>query len=132
DLPITLFANDAEVIIENYCTGGGGCSSNHKVMLYNRGNTNLTSATISYNVNGGTPYTYNWSGNLAPNKYEMVTLTTTETNGTFNVSVTGANGGADQRGTNNNDSASFSFGAGPTDYAYTTFHMTLVKDNYGS
>lgn len=131
DLPIPLFANDAEVIIENYCTGGGGCSAGHKVMLYNRGTSNLTSATISYNVDGGTPYTYNWSGNLSANSYEMITLSTTETSGTFNVSITGANGGADQRGTNNADSASFSFGAGPTDYAYTTFHMTLVTDDYG-
>ena len=131
DLPIPLFANDAEVIIENYCTGGGGCSAGHKVMLYNRGTSNLTSATISYNVDGGTPYTYNWSGNLSANSYEMITLSTTETSGTFNVSITGANGGADQRGTNNADSSSFSFGAGPTDYAYTTFHMTLVTDNYG-
>lgn len=132
DIAITLFANDAEVIIENYCTGSGGCSAGHKVMLYNRGNTNLTSATLSYNVNGGSPYTYNWSGNLAPNKYAMVTLSTVETSGTFNVSVTNANGGVDQRVSNNTDSASFSFGAGPTEYAFSTFTFNLIGDRYGS
>lgn len=135
DLPIPLFANDAEVIIENYCTASGNpCSGNtHKVLLYNRGNTNLTAASLSYNVNGGASSTYNWTGDLAPNKYEIISLTTMETNGTFNVSVTGANGVADQRSSNNSDSKSFSFPpvTPPTEYAYTNFRMTLIQDDYG-
>ncbi len=136
DLPIALFANDAEVIIENYCSGGGGaCTGNaHKVLLYNRGTSNLTSASINYNVNGGSNSTYNWTGDLAPNKYEMITVSTTESTGTLNVSVTNANGGADQRASNNNSSKAFTFPATtpPTDYPYTAFNFTLIKDNWGS
>lgn len=138
DIAIPLFANDAEVQIENYCSaaGGSGCNASnpaHKVLLYNRGTSNLTSATLSYNVNGGTAQTYNWTGNLAPNKYAEVSLNTVETTGTFNVSVTATNGGADQRATNNTASKAFTFPSvtGPTDYPFTTFHMTLITDNYG-
>ena len=135
DLPIPLFANDAEVIIENYCSASGNpCSGNtHKVLLYNRGNTNLTAATLSYNVNGGASSTYNWTGNLAPNKYEIVSLTTTESNGTFNVTVTGANGVADQRSSNNSDSESFFFPptTPPTEYAFTNFTFDLIGDPFG-
>lgn len=136
DLPITLFANDAEVQIENYCSGSGNpCIGNqHKVLLYNRGTSNLTSATISYNISGGANSTYNWTGNLATNKYEVIVLNTEENTGTLNVFVSATNGIADQRASNDSTSKSFSFPAPSpvTEYAYTTFHMTLVKDNYGS
>lgn len=135
DLPIPLFANDAEVIIENYCSAAGNaCSGNtHQIILYNRGTSNLTSASINYNVNGGTNSTLNWTGNLAPNKYEIITVSTPETSGTFNVSVAGANGGADQRASNNNNSKAFNFPAitPPTDYPYTAFTFNLIGDPFG-
>ena len=135
DVAIPLFANDAEVKIENYCSGSSNpCSGNaHKVLLYNRGTSNLTSATLNYNVNGGTNATFNWTGNLAPNRYAEISLNTPQSSGTFNVSVVNANGSADQRASNNSDSKSFSFagGAAPTDYPYTNFNFQLIRDNYG-
>lgn len=137
DIAIPLFANDAEVKIENYCAGGSGpCDSGniHKVLLYNRGNTNLTSANINYNVNGGTNNVFNWNGNLAPNKYAVVNLTTTQSTGTLNVAIVNANGVTDQRSSNNTSSKSFTFtpSTPPTDYPYTDFNLTIIKDNYGS
>lgn len=137
DLPIALFANDAEVKIDNYCSGASAnpCLGNaHKVLLYNRGTSNLTSATLSYNVNGGANQNYNWSGSISPNKYAVVTLTTTQTTGTFNVSVSGVNGGADQRATNNTASKAFNFGAAvtPDNHEYATVNFRLQRDNYGS
>lgn len=136
DIAIPLFANDAEVKIENYCTATPNpCGGNtHKVLLYNRGTSNLTSATINYNVNGGASTPVNWTGNLAPNKYEIVTFTTTQSTGTLNVSIANANGGADQRAGNNTASKAFNFPATtpPTDYPYTAFNFTLIKDNWGT
>jgi hypothetical protein len=140
DLAIPLFANDAEVIIESICGGGSEptcttpnpASPAKTVMLYNRGTANLTSATLNYNMNGGTAYSQNWTGNLAPNKYAVVTLTNSTVNGTLNVSITAANGSADQRASNN--SATKSFGsAGTLPYANeTTFTFNLFGDAYGS
>ena len=138
DVAIPLFANDAEVKIENICVSStASCATPNpiapvkKVLLYNRGTANLTSATLSYNMNGGTAYSQNWTGNLAPNKYAVVPLTNTTVNGTLNVSITAANG-TDQRASNN--TATKTFGAGSTlSYAnVTSFTFNLVGDSYGS
>lgn len=137
DLPIALFANDAEVKIENSCNippstcaSPNPTSAAKSVLLYNRGTSNLTSATISYNMNGGANYNQNWTGNLAPNKYAVITLTNTTTSGTLNVSIASTNGVTDQRTTNNTDSKTF---GQPLGYANsTTFTFNLVGDSYSS
>ena len=131
NLPIPLFANDGEVKIDAYCSAGGAsCAANHKVILYNRGTSNMTSASITYNVNGGTNSTYNWTGNLAPNKYSVIDISTTETNGNFNVAMATVNGVADQRATNNSATAEFSFPS-ITDYPYIDYTFNLIGDPYG-
>jgi hypothetical protein len=138
DIAIPLFANDAEVKIENSCSSvEPTCSvpnptSPAKVIsLYNRGTNTLTSATLSYNMNGGTNYTNSWTGSLAPNAFAYITLANTNTAGTLNVSITNVNGGADARATNNTTSKSF--GTGSLAYANaTTFTFNLIGDSYGT
>lgn len=135
DIAIPLFANDAEVKIENYCSGDTNpCAGNtHKVLLYNRGTSNLTSATLNYNVNGGTNNISTWTGNLAPNKYAVVEISTTESSGTFNVSIASTNGVTDQRATNNTSSKAFNFPPSTiTDYPFTAFTFDLIGDPWGS
>lgn len=44
------------------------------VQLRNRGSNNLTAATISYKIDNGTPVTFSWTGNLAPNASATVSL----------------------------------------------------------
>ncbi len=135
DIAIPLFANDAEVKIENYCSGDTNpCAGNtHKVLLYNRGTSNLTSATLNYNVNGGTNNISTWTGNLAPNKYAVVEISTTESSGTFNVSIASTNGVTDQRVTNNTSSKAFNFPPSTiTDYPFTAFTFDLIGDPWGS
>ncbi|NJM79754.1 MAG: T9SS type A sorting domain-containing protein [Flavobacterium sp.] len=137
DIAIPLFANDAEVIIENSCdvvdatcTSPNPTSSAKKVLLYNRGTSNLTSAVFSYNMNGGSSNNQNWTGNLAPNKYTVVTLTNTAVNGTLNISITSVNGGTDQRTSNNTASKVFGKQLG---YANSTsFTFNLVGDSFGT
>lgn len=140
DLAITLFANDAEVKIENSCGGATPTCAVPSptlplkvVSLYNRGTATLTSATLSYNVDGGTAYTNNWTGSLAPNAFAYITLANTAVNGTLNVSITNVNGGADARASNN--TASKTFGGGTSSIAnhnFTTFTFNLTGDRYGT
>lgn len=143
DIAIPLFANDAEVIIENFCStsaSGATCanpnpiSPNKIISLYNRGNTTLTSATITYNMDGGTSYTNNWTGSLAPNRFAYITLTNTGTGGTLNTLVTTANGTNDQRTSNN--IATKTFGASGSgsivNVPYTSFTFDLLGDPFGS
>jgi hypothetical protein len=141
DLPIALFANDAEVIIENGCAAStiATCANPNPsnplkvISLYNRGTSNLTSATINYNMNGTTNYTHNFTGNLAPNSLVYITLPNTNVSGTLNTTVVNANGAADQRASNNVASKAFGSGSSTlTDYPYSNFNYTLVKDNWGS
>ncbi len=136
DLPIALFPNDAEVKIENSCgntpptcTTPNPTSPAKTVLLYNRGTSNLTSSTLSYNMNGGTNYTYNWTGNLAPNKYAVITLANSTSNGTLNVSITSANG-TDQRASNN--TASKTFGSTLPYANSNSFTFNLYGDRWGS
>ena len=139
DVAIPLFANDAEVKIENICESTTAtCVTPNpvapvkKVLLYNRGTANLTSATLSYNMNGGTTYSQNWTGNLAPNKYAVVSLTNSTVNGTLNVSITAANG-TDQRASNNTATKTFGTAGSSLSYANaTSFTFNLVGDSYGT
>ncbi len=66
---ISLYANDAEIKLEASCDapicGALPNQTIQKVLLYNRGSNNLTSATINYNINGGSNNVYNWTGNLS-------------------------------------------------------------------
>ncbi|MEJ6582674.1 MAG: M43 family zinc metalloprotease, partial [Crocinitomicaceae bacterium] len=52
------------------CTG----SITPSVTIKNRGASNVTSATISYTIDGGTPTTFNWTGTITPNNTANVNL----------------------------------------------------------
>lgn len=136
DLPIPLFANDAELLIEPNCTpsGSSSCTStlSQRVALYNRGTSNLTSATISYNINGGTSTNFNWTGNLAPNKYAIIDITIANpANGTLNMAISSVNGGNDQRATNNSISTNVAI-ATSNSIAFNQVNFTLIGDRYGA
>ena len=106
-----LVANDAgisAIISPNgtFC----GLTFTPEVTIKNFGNQNLTSATILYNVDGGTNQSFNWTGNLAPSATENVTLPSmTSTAGThiFNAETSNPNGSVD--GFTGNDLGSSSF-----------------------
>lgn len=137
DVAIPLFAIDAEVKIENLCSSSGAtCTDTNPsspskiILLYNRGTSNLTSATMSYNFNGGTNFTHNWTGNLAPNAFAKISLPNSIANGLLTVTVTTANGVADQRASNNTATKTFGSTLG---YANSTsFIFNLIGDSYGT
>ncbi|HRP54301.1 MAG TPA: M43 family zinc metalloprotease, partial [Fluviicola sp.] len=63
-------------IVDVFAPKGDNCAGpiTPSVQLKNRGSNNLTSATISYTIDNGTPTTFAWSGNLAPNATATVSL----------------------------------------------------------
>jgi hypothetical protein len=136
----SLFANDAEIKMEgNKClvsTETAECitvsPANKKVLLYNRGTSLLTSATISYSINGGSTQTQNWTGSLAQNQSASVTLLNTGAYGNLNCTITSANGGTDQRSSNNATTATFIAPVNPANYNFTDVTFTLQLDKYGS
>ena len=139
DLPIQLFANDAEVKLRDVCSASeGSCASQPGVLpvtIYNRGTSPLTSATITYTVNGGAVQTYNWTGNLALHKFQDVNIPVPAAvqSGNVSVTVTQANNVADQRATNNTVSGLYQNNhAEGVNFDFSTVVFNLQLDNYGS
>lgn len=133
DLPITLFPNDAELKAERNCSETSCADTPAPVTaqfsLYNRGTSTLTSAVITYSVNGGPQQTTNWSGNLAQDKYAIISIPSGAGSGTISATITSVNGAADQRATNN--SASVVLG-NTAPVSSTNFKFELQLDYYGS
>jgi hypothetical protein len=79
--------------------------------LKNAGTTTLTSATISYSVDGGTPATYNWTGSLATGATATVALPSVTSTGngshTLTISSSVPNGNTDWNLLNDSYSSSF-------------------------
>lgn len=100
------------------------------VTLTNYGTSTLTSVQINYYVDAQTPATYNWTGSLATNQSESVTLPSVSVNAgahTFNANTSQPNGQSDED--NSNDASSEAFNAGSAD-TYVT--LLIYPDNYGS
>lgn len=87
---------------------------NPAINLTNFAAVTLTSATLSFNVDGLNTQTMNWTGNLAPNTSTLVTLPQISVANlgahVFNVSVSSPNGGIDNNLANNNNNQKFTVG----------------------
>lgn len=87
------------------------CSGvNMTVRLFNYSTVQLTSATITVTVDGVTQQTIPWTGNVATYGYTDVNITNvTGTPGakTAVITITGVNGGADNRSSNNTTNVPF-------------------------
>ena len=98
----------------------------------NYGNTPLTSLDIIYDINGGTPITYPWTGNLPSAGSETITipgvLVTPMSTNTVNFTLANPNGYTDQNPSNDNSSTTFA-GLGSADIGVAEIDITT--DNYG-
>ncbi len=102
DPNIPLKDNDAK-IEQVYVPNGDYCVENEvvpTVRLVNKGILSLTSVQIAYQINGGTPVSYGWTGNLATNQSETIQLNPgflTAGKGEFKVYTYLPNGVGDER-----------------------------------
>lgn len=91
----------------NYFRSNNICS-NPKIKIKNVGTNPITSVVFSYNLNGISPTTYTWTGNLAFLHDTIVELGTALSlyNGVvinqFNVAITNVNGGVGDQNLDNN------------------------------
>lgn len=99
--------------------------------LTNPGSETLTSALITYNIDGGADQTYNWSGSLAQYQSETITfasVTLGTGNHSFNVEVSNPNSEQDENANNNNANTTITIAAFPETAVYVT--VSLLTDNY--
>lgn len=111
------FALDAQVSAIQQPTGTtcGSISITPTVTLRNAGSTTMTSATVYYRIDGGTPVSQTWSGSLATNSATTITFpATTSTYGTHIIESWSAspNGGTDANTANDTATASFELSSG--------------------
>ncbi|MEZ4917059.1 MAG: PKD domain-containing protein, partial [Chitinophagales bacterium] len=105
-------ARDAGIVtIDEPSTDICGTSYTPIVTLRNYGSSTLTSCAIKYQLNGGTTYTYNWTGSLTTNATQSVTLNTLNNavNGSNSLTVytQNPNGGTDQNTSNDSKTTTF-------------------------
>jgi hypothetical protein len=112
--PNLVFANAYDAYLASAAASNNICSDIAKgieVVIKNYGNLPLTTLDIIYDINGGTPITFPWVGNLAPGQAATVTLSNisyiASASNTVNISVANPNGNTDQNTTNDNVSTTF-------------------------
>lgn len=111
--PVTPPANDDSGISAISSPTGNYCVNTFDpiVTLRNYGANDLTSATINYDIDGGTNNTFSWTGVLAPGATVDVTLPTMTTaagSHTFNSYTTLPNGVADTNPGNDDGFSTYS------------------------
>jgi hypothetical protein len=104
-----------------------------KFQLKNMGGAPITTAEISYSINGGTPATYTYSGNINPLGTVDVTLPalsfTLNPSNTINITVTSVNGTNDDDPSNNSGSSTFT--ATTSESQTVNVILRLNQDRYG-
>ncbi len=127
-----VYQNDGSLNMSNLNITGCNTNFSPTLQLRNMGTSTMTSAVISYNVDGGASQTYNWNGSLVTNAVADVNLpAVTATPGThvLNISIASVNGVADPYADNSNKQVSFTI-AGQYNTSQVLF--TLQRDIYGS
>ncbi len=103
-----------------------------EVTFRNYGNIPLTTLNIIYDINGGAPMTYPWTGTIPPAGSETFTIlnipVTPMISNTVNVTLELPNGNIDQNLSNNNSSTTFA-GLGSADIGMASIDITT--DDYG-
>ena len=127
------YANDAGISIEGAPDGllCGATSVSLEMVLMNTGTETLTSATLTYNINGTSAQQNNWTGSLAQYESETLSIPTFEAIGgdnTVTVEVSNPNGFADDNVLNNNSVISFSTFSGET----LDLTLAITLDDYGA
>lgn len=102
------------------------------MVLRNQGTTTITSAVISYNIDGENNAVYNWEGILETNEEAIITLdemTVDSGEHSFNGALTSVNGTTDE--ISNNDTFTREFNIVEF-YNTTQVIVNVMTDDYGS
>jgi len=130
--PGILLTNDASTLVINLNINCNKTFS-PRIKITNKGIAPLTQALIRYGVDNLNLQTYNWTGTLATNQSQNVTLSSiTSTAGIHNFSSTilSTNGTTDQNTANNSSNIDFEL-LNTVNYTSNTVNFSLQQDYYG-
>ena len=111
------------------------CGSNYipNVTISNGGSQTVTTAVISYSIDGGTAQNYNWNGSLAQFQTQVINLPPVQLlpgNHTFSATVSLVNNGVDELSINNATNTQFLVSG--INQTSNLLKVTLLTDNYSS
>jgi hypothetical protein len=117
------------------CDLSGSQTMSPTTTIQNWGSNAMTSATITYDVNGGTPVVMNWTGNIAPGATQIVTLDPISFvpnvgSNDLNVTVSNPNGVADNTADNSGSTTFTASASAASETLVVTVELTT--DRYAS
>ena len=117
------------------CDLSGSQTMSPTTTIQNWGSNAMTSATITYDVNGGTPIVMNWTGNIAPGATQIVTLDPISFvpnvgSNDLNVTVSNPNGVADNTSDNSGSTTFIASASASSETLVVTVELTT--DRYAS
>jgi hypothetical protein len=133
-LPLSVAANavDVAAITVNNVIASQSCATDMvpEIVVRNMGNDPLTAATITYDVNGVSPTTFNWTGNVAYYDFATITLPnitfTPQANNVLTVTIA-----VPSDASVGNDGLTKTWAEASTHNA-GTYMVRIKPDNYGS
>jgi len=129
--PTITYSLDGAIEIEDLNLVECATTFTPEVTITNRGTTSLSSGVISYRIDNETASTQSWSGSLAINNSDVVTLPTINVpsgSHTFTVELLSPNGSVDENTANNMEES----GAFAVFFDTTVVNLSLTTDLYGS
>lgn len=120
------YGNDVQLMeTSNYSTTNCSGTVAPVVTIRNNGNNPVTSLTIKYNVNNGTPATYTWDGNLGVLQEAVISLPvytfTTQASNSLQIYTDQVNNVTDEYP--KNDTANITFTAAPISLRYAMLNL---------
>ena len=145
-IPIFPNAYDANVTASSANNVVCVSETDIEITFRNYGSQALTSLDLTYDINGGTPATYNWTGSMIPGAQETVTITNVSFSPVANVGQTpgnvvtwtasNPNGQVDQNASNNSSSSKFTHwdlsGEVLNGIDAGVINVSILTDGYGS
>ena len=128
--PLITYDLDGAIELDNLNLVDCGTAFTPTVVVTNYGTTTLTSAVLSYSIDANTAATQTWSGSLAMNDFETITLpmmNVSEGSHTFTIELLSPNGSLDQNTLDNTEVSS----AFAVFFDTATVNLALVTDQYG-
>lgn len=136
-ISLTGFANSRDMAANAVVADAEVCEGklSPTITVYNNGSATITSASIKYDVNGGTASTYAFSGSIKPATSQEITLPvisfTPIASNTLNIKINGVNGSTDENAANDLVSKSgIPLTTKKVNFAWMT--MNFTQDQYGS
>ena len=145
-IPVFPNAYDANVTASSANDVVCASETDIEITFRNYGSQTLTSLDLTYDINGGTAVTYNWTGSMIPGAQETVTITNVSFSPVANVGQTpgnvvtwtasNPNGQVDQNVSNNSSSSKFTHwdlsGEVLNGIDAGVINVSILTDGYGS